>query len=282
MQSILRRRGLRAGNGSGGFTLVELAVGLAIISLLLGALLTPLATQHRMRKNKEAERELREVKVALIGFAIANGRLPWPDTEVATPDGLENVPAGVTALPPTPVGGPPCTVCEGLLPWQTLGTVPTDPWGRRYRYRISPEFGYPVRTGQPAATAQFDLLEAGTVRVNTRGDVGGGGEKKDPLVLTTDAAAAVVSLGSNGLGGVWLDATSMPDTAAGTDERTNSDDANPAAPTPHFYARRITLPTTGACDDVDENQAFCEFDDLVIWIPRVVLINRMVESGRLP
>ena len=282
MRSILRRSGLLAGNASGGFTLVELAVTLTIMALLLGALLTPLATQHRMRKNKEAERELREIKGALIGFAIANGRLPWPDTEPVTPDGLENVPAGVSAVPQTPVGGPPCTVCEGLLPWQTLGTLPTDPWGRRYRYRISPEFGYPVRTGQPAGTAQFDLFEAGTVRVNTRGDVGGGGENKDPLVLTTDAAAAVVSLGSNGLGGVWLDTTTMPDTLAGTDERTNSDGANPAAPTPHFYARQITLPTTGPCDDADEVQVFCEFDDLVIWIPRVVLIHRMVEAGRLP
>ena len=90
MRSILRRSGLLARNAAGGFTLVELAVVIAIIALLLGALLVPLATQHQLRKNKEAERELREIKEALIGFAIANGRLPWPDIDFL-PDGLENV-----------------------------------------------------------------------------------------------------------------------------------------------------------------------------------------------
>ena len=123
MRSILRRSGLLARNAAGGFTLVELAVVIAIIALLLGALLVPLATQYQLRKNKETERDLREIKEALIGFAITNGRLPWPDRNFL-PTGLETVPASPVALP--------CTVCEGLLPWQTIGTGDTEgcaPWG---------------------------------------------------------------------------------------------------------------------------------------------------------
>jgi prepilin-type N-terminal cleavage/methylation domain-containing protein len=261
-----------------GFTLVELAVVIAIIALILGALLTPLATQHQLRKNKEAQRDLREIKEALIGFAVATGRLPWPDTKF-TPDGIESVPATPLALP--------CVVCEGLLPWQTLGIGATDPWGRLYRYRISSEFGFLVQTGKPAGGVdeRLDLLDVGTIRINTRGDnpaVGGGGETKEDIVLTTDAAAVVVSLGSNGSGGLWPDAKAIPQAPAGTDERINSDGGNPAAPNPHFYGRQITLPVTGGCSDTAEGTTFCEFDDLVTWIPRVVLINRMVEAGRLP
>ena len=246
MRSILRRNGLLARNALGGFTLVELAVVIAIIALLLGALLVPLATQYQLRKNKEAERDLREIKEALIGLAITNGRLPWPDGNFP-PNGVENVPASPVALP--------CTVCEGLLPWRTLGTVPTDPWGRIYRYRVSSEFAFPVQTGQPAAFGDppdevFDLFDVGTIRVNTRGDdpaVGGGGEQKEDIVLTTDAAAAVVSLGNNGSGGVLLDGNIIAQAPAGTDERVNSDGANPAAPTPHYYGRQISLPVTSAC-----------------------------------
>ncbi len=279
MRSIFRRSGLLARDTAGGFTLVELAVVIAIVALLLGALITPLATQYQMRKNKEADRELREIKEALIGFAITNGRLPWPDRNFLL-DGVENLPPGFSLIPPT-APAVPCPVCEGLLPWQTLGLGDTDPWGRIYRYRVSPEFGYPVQTGQPAGAVgvpnqQFDLFDAGTVRVNTRGN------NKADIVLTADAAAAVVSLGNNGSGGVRLDATIIPQAPAGTDERVNSDGANPLAPTAHFYGRSITLPVSGACSDTLAGPQFCEFDDLVMWIPRVVLINRMVEAGRLP
>ena len=284
MLSTLRQSGLLARNASRGFSLVEMAVVLTIVAVLLGALLVPLATQHQLRTNKEAERELREIREAIIGFTVANGRLPWPDTDAFTPDGVENVPAGVLAGPPTAIATTPCTLCEGLLPWQTLGIVPADPWGRVYRYRISPEFGYFVQTGQPAGTEQFDLMDPGVVRVNTRGDdpaSGGGGERKEPIVLTTDAAAAVVSHGNNGAGARNFGGSVMTPAPAGTDERVNSDGTNTTAPAPHFYARQITVGESG-CDDTVEGVAFCEYDDLVIWIPRVVLINRMVEAGRLP
>lgn len=278
---MLSRNGFLVRDPAGGFTFVELAVVIAIVGLLLGALLTPLATQQQLRKNKEAERELREIKEALIGYAVTNGRLPWPDTALS-PTGVETVPA------PLPLVVPPCNVCEGYLPWQTLGIAPTDPWGRLYLYRVSPEFAFPVQTGQPAGGVdqRFDLFDVGTIRINTRGDdpaVGGGGEQKEDIVLTNDAAAAVVSLGNNGAGGLLLDGGTIAQAAVGTDEYINTDVvSNPAPPTPHFYARRITQVGTSGCSDTGEGAPFCEFDDLVIWIPRVVLINRMVEAGRLP
>lgn len=276
MADSSRQAGNRIIRAAGGFTLVELAVVIVIVAALLGALLAPLATQYQLRKNKEAENQLSEIKEAIIGFAIANGRLPWPDRDLLI-DGIENVPA--------PLGGAPCTVCEGVLPWQTLGTYPTDPWGRLYFYRISPEFGFQVQTGQPAGLDQFDISDVGEVRINTRGDnpaVGSGGEQKEDIVLTSDAAAAVASMGSNGRGAFLIDSNFIPQAPVGTDENVNANLANPLAPTPHFYARPIKPRAGSGCSDTVEGSEFCEFDDLVVWIPRVVLINRMVEAGRLP
>ena len=278
MRSADCRSGRWACYPANGFTLVELAVVIAIVALLLGALLTPLATQYQMRRNKEAESMLEEIKEALIGYAVSQGRLPCPDTNA---DGLEN--------PDTPPG---CTATvQGFLPWQDLGVPATDPWGRLFVYRVTPELTHLVQTGPPGAANQFDLFDPGTVRVSTRGDnpaLGGGGELKEDIVLTDDAAAAVASLGNNGAGGTRLDAVVMGAPAGGTDEAVNVDAADPAAlpppapRPPHFYARRITQAGGGACDDTNEAQPFCEFDDLVIWIPRTVLMNRMLQAGRLP
>jgi len=258
-----------------GFTLVELSIVMVIIALLLGAVLTPLAIRHQMRQNKQAQHYLREVKEALIGFAIVNGRLPWPDTDIP-PDGVEN------AALPTP---PACTTCEGLLPWRTIGTLATDPWGRICRYRVTHEFASPVQTGLPPASNHFDLFDRGDVRINTRVDdssQGGGRKPKEDIVLTDDAAATVVSSGRNGAGGRHLDGAVVVGPAALTDESINADGVDTGPPNPHFYARPMASPGSHACSDTVEGSPYCEFDDLIIWIPSSLLIKRMLDAGRLP
>ena len=121
----LRRNAMRTHRAVFGFTLVEvaIAIAIAIIGLLLGALLVPLATHSHASKNRATERDLKEIKQALIGFAISTGRLPCPDT---TGNGLENRP-----VPPD------CVALEGNLPWSTLGVAAVDPWGYMFRYRVN-------------------------------------------------------------------------------------------------------------------------------------------------
>lgn len=68
---------------------------------------------------------LKEARDALLGFAVANGRLPRPARDPAT--GRE-----ADAL---------CTSeqsCTGLLPWTTLGIAAGDGWGRLLRYSVTP------------------------------------------------------------------------------------------------------------------------------------------------
>ena len=63
-----------------GFSLIELAVVLFIVGLMLGGLLTPLATKVEYENINETSIALNEIKESLLGFAIANGYLPCPDT----------------------------------------------------------------------------------------------------------------------------------------------------------------------------------------------------------
>jgi prepilin-type N-terminal cleavage/methylation domain-containing protein len=63
---------------SSGFTLVELAMVLFIVSLLIGGLLMPLSAQNEVRGRQETDRALANIREALIGFAAINGRLPCP------------------------------------------------------------------------------------------------------------------------------------------------------------------------------------------------------------
>ena len=61
-----------------GFSLVEIAVVLVIISVLLTIAVVPIAAQIEQRRTEETLRQLETIKEALLGFAIANGRLPCP------------------------------------------------------------------------------------------------------------------------------------------------------------------------------------------------------------
>ena len=270
---------------SRGFTLIELAVVIVIVALLLGALLVPLANQIQGRNVKETRDTLEEIRDALIGFAMTQGRLPCPDTD-ATPDGLENDPCGI--LPQS---------TEGFLPYNTLGVPATDAWGRLFRYAVTSEFTKQTVPGWPPNTNnQLDLGDGAVANliVNTRGDdpsVGGGGETKELIPLSTTAPAVVLSVGSNGFGGTVLgSAGTMPGTAAGTDERTNVDTTGGNFPIPPLvtfppwrsFVHRTHTPNAAPCSDTAEGQAFCEYDDLVIWISAPVLFNHLVEARQLP
>src|SRR5258708_14413553 len=71
---------------SRGFSLVELAVALAIIALLLAGALIPLSTQIDVRNGADTQRSMESIRDAITGFAQANGRLPCP-ANGATPAG---------------------------------------------------------------------------------------------------------------------------------------------------------------------------------------------------
>lgn len=238
-----------------GFTLIELAIALFILVILLSSLLVPLATQIDRSNINTTQKSLDDVKEALMGFALANGRLPCPaNPTIAT--GQPN--AGVETA--TCTGG----AVNGVLPWVTLGVNETDAWGRRYTYRvtaifadaISTTFGASCPAGTTATQSSFALCSQGDITV-TDGSSN----------IATQIPAVVVSHGKNGYGAYTSLGTQLSTTGAGTDELENIDaDAT-------FVSRVYTdnpAATGGA------------FDDIVIWITPNILLNRMVAAGKLP
>ena len=259
-----------------GFTLVELAVVIAIVALVLGALLVPLASQLQNRNIRETRDSLRIIHEALLGFAVTQGRLPCPDTDR---DGLENPCGGV---------GNVWDVVEGFVPWQTLSVPATDAWGSIFRYAVTREFAEAAVPGAPPGPNQLDLtdIDSGNIQVNTRGDdfLTGPIETKTTIVLANEVPAVVLSVGNNGAGGSLLGGVDRP-FATGVDELTNVSTIASvwvlAAP-PRPFVQRVHSTAASGCSDTAEGQPFCEFDDLLIWISAPVLLNRMVEARQLP
>ena len=87
----------------------------------------------------------------------------------------------------------------------------------------------------------------------------------------------IISHGKNGYGAYTPDGTQFGVLPANTyDEYFNT----PAAASTTFYTREQS-PQTSPCSDTAAGN-FCEFDDLVAYVPGSLLITRMVSAGKLP
>lgn len=225
-----------------GFTLVELTMVLVIISLLVGGMLIGLGTQREISGANESQKQLNEIRDALIGFAVTNGRLPCPADPAAvtgsTGAGLERA-----AIAGGCTGG--AAAVAGVLPWATLGVQELDIWGRRISYRVTGTFAQPI-TGQAA----FTLATPGDININ----VASGGAS-----LATNVPAIVLSHGPNGQGAFLPTGVAMA-TSADADEIENSD------ADVEFVSKTFTD----------------TFDDQLVWIAPSILMHRMVSAQKLP
>jgi prepilin-type N-terminal cleavage/methylation domain-containing protein len=248
-----------------GFTLVELMVALLVLTLALSALAIPLAAQIHARRLEDARRQLDEAREALLGFAVAHGRLPCPAT--AASRGQERFASGGSAA-----DGACETFHGGYLPAAALGLsaldaegFARDPWGtsaNRLRYAV---WGGDDVNGIRNALTRGDGMRAASLAglgaaphylfvcaSGARADASGCGPAASQL--TRRAAVVLVSPG--------LNAVRTP--PAGSDEWRNLDgDAV-------FVSREASM------------VAGEEFDDLVAWLPIHLVIHRMVSAGRLP
>ncbi len=246
-----------------GFTLAELAVVLVIVALLVGGLLVPLSAQIDSRNVADTRRALAEIREAILGYAVVNGRLPCPASATlvsgAAGAGLEGArdPSG-------------CTNIAGVVPWATLGVAETDAWGRRYTYRVTKFFTKNVPVTNPALftvaecippsipqSAAFALCTPGELSVF----VTGGGARVANVV-----PAVFVSHGKNGNGAYRVLGTQLP-VGADADEVDNQLTGGGISTANENFVHKTPTPT---------------FDDEVAWIPTGVLFSRMIRAGKLP
>lgn len=220
-----------------GFSLVEMAIVLAIVALLLAGLLPTISGQIEQQRRNDTRKQLAEIQQALMGFAIMNGRLPCPTT-ITDPS---NAGYGLEAAT-CPIGTP---TTDGYLPWKTLGVSEIDAWGSKrtstgslwtgyWRYRVDRNFSV---AGSPFALSTGFSADALSI-------VDNGG---NTLTSTTERPIAIVySTGPN----------VTPDGQNATYQATNG-----------VYQSDVSSAT---------------FDDILVWISRPQLFNRMVAAGKLP
>ena len=233
---------------------------LFIVSLVVGGLLVPLATQLEARQRNEALLQLEQIREALYGYAILEGKLPCYTTE--------DDPSAALYGEEDATCNPASLTADGILPWKTLGLAAgNDPWGAPrtasdanggtwngyWRYRVDGQFfsAFTLSTDtDPASTIDIDSLNSSASAV--------GAPVFDVLTSSSERPVALIySTGSN------LAADGQ-----------NSSYEPTVAPT-YEGGNVSNLDRDG---DGDED----EFDDLMIWLTRPPLFSKMVTAGRLP
>jgi len=235
-----------------GFTLIEMAIVLMIVGLLLGGMLVPLSAQMDQRNSTDTQKSLAEIKEAIIGYALVNGRLPCPAS--STSNGVES-----------PAGGGNCSnFNDGFVPAATLGITSAvdnqgntgfavDAWGNRIRYAV---------TSWSSTTPPLNKVFTTT---NGMSAVGISNLSPNLLVCSTaSASSSSCSVANSALtaspGVPAVIYSTGKNNGAGSDETENADN-DPV------YVSHTPAPT---------------FDDLVVWISPNILLNRMVAAGKLP
>jgi prepilin-type N-terminal cleavage/methylation domain-containing protein len=257
---------LRVPGSHHGFSLVEVAIAVAIMGLLLGSLIVPFAAQSEMRARRATEKALADTRDALVGYAAVNGRLPCPAAATAAAgaagagveartDGNCSC-AGATALASTK--GIACSTATvvGVLPWVTLGLAETDGWGRRYTYAVDTQFGrdpgqttFGCSPNAPPAGAAFALCSPSHIEVRSA--------RGGPLTVSGGVPAVVVSHGKNGFGAYTPQGSAIAGADANADELENAN---------------------GDAAFVSNTNS----DDQIVWVPPYLLMHRMLSAGMLP
>lgn len=230
---------------SKGFSLIEMAIVLLIVSTLLGGLLVSISTTREVGNRNSSKATIDGIVEALYGFAQATGRLPCPAT--ATSDGVEVCPVAA-----------PASGRHGFVPSATLGlsgplnsdNLLMDDWLGAYRYSVSTVFTNNFTTnisardiGQLINDADLQVCDVPAC-TNVLGD---------------NLPAVVLSLGAN-----WSAFTS-------TNEVENSGEVTTSG---YRMPNDTTFVSTGYIED--------SFDDILGWVSPSILISRLVAAGQLP
>lgn len=242
----------RCARQQSGFTLIELGIAIVLIALLLGGLLVPLGTQIEQRKIAETQRTLDDIKEALLGFAMTNGFLPRPAT--STSNGQPDTTDCTTS-------GTPDATCTGFVPWAALGVQRADAWGKLFKYSVSPNLTGAATTINLATNGNrfvcsASLLDLPADPANTCNNV-----------LAQNVAVVVISFGADNYG-TTIQGTMLPDLSTSN----LNEDRNNANLT-RFYARPFASNPASVGGEID---------DLVVWIPTTILMNRLVTAGKQP
>lgn len=273
-----------------GFSLIELAVVMAIVALLLGTVMVTLSAQTEQRNVEDTRRRLDQARELLLTYALVKGRLPCParyTSSASHSQGVESFCTSAATSSSSTCAGSETTIeqshgtCsnhfDGYLPAATIGYQQTDSdgfavdaWGNRIRYAVArTNVNCSGATTPPNAfTTMFtsktnlqgygitcqpdDLLVCRSATGITATTCGGAANQ---IMSQSLVVALVLSTGKNGATG-----------GGGIDEAANTNGDR-------VFVWHTPTPSTAANG---------EFDDLILWIPVGELYGRLVSAGVLP
>jgi len=250
-----------------GFTLIELAIVLVIVGVLMGSFIGSLASRIETTQRNNAKNQLEDIKMAILGFAAAEGKLPCPATTVSA--GGADPADGV------------CTLQHGFVPGRTLGldgaynmdNLLIDTWGNPIRYSVTtgPDF---TTAGNMAATTMAVLAPNLVVCSE---DSAAADSCSAGLELIDNAPFILLSLGKDG-------SAFVSNVAPNSDQGENAGEVAVAA-----NAAGENLAYTVGGNRVFVSKEFSavgstagQFDDLIVWVSPYILYSRMIEAGQLP
>ncbi|MDH5764584.1 MAG: prepilin-type N-terminal cleavage/methylation domain-containing protein [Gammaproteobacteria bacterium] len=249
-----------------GFSLIEVAIVMVIIGLLISAAIMPLGSQRDTNNLKKVIEELKNIEQAILGFAVANGRLPCPSLpadagmESRTGEICNNNSMGF--IPAATLGISGNVNCDNLL---------VDPWGNPYRYSVTTSSAADdIAAGNPVNGPDFTI--SGELKfifqdplIILNPDLQICTDSTCGTVLTDKAVAVIFSMGKR-----WS-------SIASANEIENSDGIVVASGCTTAYAMPGDVNFISSLPIETGNV----FDDIVIWISPNILYAKLLAAGKL-
>ncbi len=297
-----------------GFTLIELAIVMLVLTILAAGVLVPLTTSIETRRVAETRNSMATIQDALIGYAMSHttrtctcvytGTILDP-TSTCSPSLCPTLTTtGTATLTLQPRHYLPCpditgdgqedrdattNVCAiatssngnnnhpGWLPWVTLNLPETDAWGSRYAYDVYLPYA-DVNVGfSTTLPPKPESPVAGELYVcNSSGcPLPAPNPPPSPSpYLAIQAPATIMSYGPNGQGAF----SANNKTWGSNPDQTSSPDEyqNAVYGGSNNYRGYVSHPPAEA------SSSGGQFDDLLTWLSWPALVNRVCPAGGCP
>lgn len=249
-----------------GFTLIELGIVVAIISIMLGGILSVANQKIRLAKQQELQIKLDSIENALKTFRKANGYLPCPGDLTEQTDGTDF--GRQAAVPGTCTGGSPTAnfddsaeTVAGSVPVRDINLPDSyafDPWGGYIMYAVD------IRATSASTFTINKLSDTSDIGSMTVLDAEGGNR-------TTVAIAVLVSFGPNGHGAYQVGGSRKFVGSTNAEEQENCDcDATSADTFDITFVQQPVVMASG--DQLDS------FDDVVRYYTRGSFLSSLDDS----
>lgn len=233
-----------------GFSLVEMSIVLAILSVVLSGILPYITETTKGREADTTIERLDKIEEALLQYYIANQFIPYPgDPTLAMSNASYGIANSTVAAALTSGNAR-----GGMVPVRTLGLPDEygfDGWGRRFLYNVDT-----LSTASPIATGAL-IVSDGSTNLNAQNSY------------------VIVSHGPNGHGGYTRQGTRLSAGSQNTQELSNcpagaGSGASACATYDATFIKKS--PTSGA-------GAAATFDDVVRYKPTALLLSALGNTG---